>query len=353
MSLAKSARIIVETGATPTAVGSVLRLRAQALLIGNAVYTGWSQTSWSNGLGDQAVVTVPTDKAGTFNVSVSIKTNQWGLNQAVGANFTYTVVENASNQTTPPGTGGDSRCANPLTQTFVPGADRCFPNTDCEGHGGFYQGDGGGGLWKCMDDVKEGTTGTKYKATVKCPAGMAQNENAYGFEGNFYCHTTAGGRLVAGSPDVEPIMPDSCPQGGKYDGKGYCVFDNNVTPPDTNPPAGNPSGGDIDGDGVPDTDDKDIDGDGINNEDDDDIDGDGIANEDDDTPSGDAVAQISNYDTLYTRASQAQYLGDVFHADPSHTNPKAEKDEGFSLPTPLLIMAGLGVGFFLYNSRKK
>jgi hypothetical protein len=107
---------------------------------------------------------------------------------------------------------------------------------------------------------------------------------------------------------------------------------------------------DRDGDGIPDAEDHDIDGDGVLNEDDDDIDGDGIVNHQDPTPAG---ANVSTYDTLYTRASQAQYLGDVFHADPSHTNPQADKEEGFSVPIPLLVMAGLAGAFLLYNNRRQ
>ena len=113
---------------------------------------------------------------------------------------------------------------------------------------------------------------------------------------------------------------------------------------------------DIDGDGIHNDDDDDMDGDGVHNNDDDDIDGDGTENHLDPTPTGTlppgTVPPIT-YDTLYTRASQAQYLGDVFHADPTHTNPTPEKVEGSSLPTPLLIMAGLAGGFLIYNNSKK
>ena len=107
---------------------------------------------------------------------------------------------------------------------------------------------------------------------------------------------------------------------------------------------------DIDGDGIPNAEDDDMDGDGIPNDQDDDVDGDGIPNEKDITPAG---AGSTVYDTLYTRASQAQYLGDVFHKDPTHDAKQAPKAEGFSLPIPLLVMVGLGGAFLIYNSSKK
>jgi len=125
------------------------------------------------------------------------------------------------------------------------------------------------------------------------------------------------------------------------------IYNNNGADGPGAPP---PNPTDTDGDGIPDPEDDDIDGDGVKNEDDDDIDGDGIENHEDPTPAG---PNVSTYDTLYTRASQQQYLGDVFHADPTHTNPAPEKQEGFSLPTPLLIMAGLAGAFLIYNNSKK
>jgi hypothetical protein len=105
----------------------------------------------------------------------------------------------------------------------------------------------------------------------------------------------------------------------------------------------------IDGDGLDNKDDGDMDGDGIDNANDDDIDGDGIKNDNDATPLGTGT---NNYDLLTLRASQQQYLGDVFHADPTHTTPTEAKSDG-SLPTPLLIMVGLAGAYLIYTNRKK
>jgi hypothetical protein len=109
---------------------------------------------------------------------------------------------------------------------------------------------------------------------------------------------------------------------------------------------------DIDGDGIEDIDDDDIDGDGIPNDEDDDIDGDGILNEDDDTPSGQQVAmgQVV-YDSIYARASNANYMGDVFHKNLNKDVAKDKPPTDFS--TPLLIMGGMAVAFFLYKQQKK
>jgi hypothetical protein len=157
---------------------------------------------------------------------------------------------------------------------------------------------------------------------------------------------TANGNTLSGvvRSNVLIFNPDG------VDGAGSIPNPQPDPTPDPQPPPEDNSG-DIDGDGIPDEEDNDIDGDGIVNEEDDDIDGDGIVNDEDDTPSGDAVAQVATYDTLYTRASQAQYLGDVFHADPTHTNPEPVKSDG-SIPTPLLIMVGLAGAFLIYNNRK-
>ena len=103
---------------------------------------------------------------------------------------------------------------------------------------------------------------------------------------------------------------------------------------------------DTDGDGTHDDEDEDIDGDGKNNDEDDDIDGDGIKNEDDDHP--------YIHDIMYAKALQSQYMGDVFYKEPSATRMGDEPTTSSQLPsTPLLVMGGLLVAFFLMPKQNK
>jgi len=103
---------------------------------------------------------------------------------------------------------------------------------------------------------------------------------------------------------------------------------------------------DTDGDGTHDDDDDDIDGDGIDNDEDDDIDGDGIKNEDDENP------YIN--DLMYAKALQSQYMGDVFYKEPTATMMGDEGTVTSQLPsTPLLVMGGLLVAFYLMPKQNK
>jgi hypothetical protein len=103
---------------------------------------------------------------------------------------------------------------------------------------------------------------------------------------------------------------------------------------------------DTDGDGTHDDEDDDIDGDGIDNDEDDDIDGDGIKNEDDKNP--------YIHDLMYAKALQSQYMGDVFYKEPTATKMGDEGTASSQLPsTPLLVMGGLLVAFFLMPKKNK
>ena len=103
---------------------------------------------------------------------------------------------------------------------------------------------------------------------------------------------------------------------------------------------------DTDGDGTHDDDDDDIDGDGKDNNEDDDIDGDGIKNDDDKNP--------YIHDLMYAKALQSQYMGDVFYKEPTATKMGDEGTASSQLPsTPLLVMGGLLVAFFLMPKKNK
>jgi hypothetical protein len=188
----------------------------------------------------------------------------------------------------------DDRCENSPENTWVERLKKCVPNSTCADKGGFYVGTG---EYLCAKDADIDGDGK-------------ENDKDDDIDGD-------------GIPND---------QDDDVDGDGIP----------------NDRDDDIDGDGIPNDQDNDMDGDGINNADDDDIDGDGIKNDDDPTPMGTGT---DYYDLLALKASQQQYLGDVFHKDPTHD--AKPKEEGFSLPIPLLVMVGLGGAFLIYNSRKK
>lgn len=292
--MATRAVISIVSGTNPAPLNSKLMLKVDASDAWNINYK-YGKYSWGGNVSAMSqLVEVPTDKAGTFQVTATIS-NASGFVPPISTGFSYTV--SVATPTAPTG---------------------------------------------------------PYPPTIVCPAGKNYNTDLR------MCNQLSGDVGSAPVPGTESDPTYTCPQGGNYNSQsGMCdptapkTDPPKTDPPKTDPPNPDPNSGDIDDDGIPDTEDKDIDGDGINNEDDDDIDGDGIINDEDSTPSGNAVNNVANYETLYTRASQAQYLGDVFHADPSHTNPAPAKADGFSLPTPLLIMVGLAGAFLLYNNRKK
>ena len=90
---------------------------------------------------------------------------------------------------------------------------------------------------------------------------------------------------------------------------------------------------------------RDTDGDGTHDDDDDDIDGDGIKNDDDKNP--------YIHDLMYAKALQSQYMGDVFYKEPTATKMGDEGTASSQLPsTPLLVMGGLLVAFFLMPKQK-
>ena len=324
--------IDIVSGTNPVPQGGSLTLRASVR--GGLYANSYTQFEWTvngvsmpgiTGFGVNNTISVPTDKDGTVQVVAKSMTSPLSLT----ANYSYKIGTPA---TPPP----PAPAPKPETTSISISVDTSAPtyphikrtykineNIPTATYIGWY-----------VNDVRtstgtqfnfSGNAGERIYAIVNPPVGQANGNTLTGYvRSNTIIYNSSGADGAGASGTTPPPKPDPVPNSG-----------------------------DIDGDGVPDTDDKDIDGDGINNEDDDDIDGDGVHNEEDDTPSGNAVAQIASYDTLYTRASQAQYLGDVFHADPTHTNPAPAKAEGFSLPTPLLIMVGLAGGYFIYTNSKR
>jgi hypothetical protein len=343
------ADIVVETGTNPIPIGGVLRVRGRA-------NGGFNQSQYQQGkfrwfgvaTGTEQIISLPTDKAGQFTINLEI-TPSIPVGAPISASFQYTVspATPGGGTTQPP-----ANTPNPPTAPPTPTSISISAFT-----GGADSGYGGTGVaraYKINENLTPGLNPGWYVNDERKSTGSQFNY--------FSSYAKAGDRIYAvldadkGGPNANQntgIRSNTIiynPSGA--DGAG----DQGTPPPGT---TGDLDGDgipdeddhDIDGDGIPDAEDHDIDGDGVHNDDDDDIDGDGIENHADETPAG---TNVNTYDTLYTRASQAQYLGDVFHADPTHTNPAPAKEEkGFSLPTPFLVMAGLAGAFFIYSNSKK
>ena len=314
--------ISIASGTNPTPKGSILRLKLDTK--DNLIPYRYGKWEWSgNATGTSQIIDVPTDKVGTFSVSGTLDGTASGAPR-ISTSYNYTVTETTPNPNPDP---SPTPAPTGLTSITISSYDP--PTPDPTGKRAYRINENTSGFnpaWYVNDFWRasgptfnfKGNAGDRIYAILNTSSATADDRRK---KGDTLTNVVRSNTII--------FNPDGA------DGAG----------------AGGTSDKDIDGDGIPDAEDDDIDGDGIKNEDDDDIDGDGITNDEDTTPAGN---NVTTYDTLYTRASQAQYLGDVFHADPTHTNPPApEKTEGFNIPTPLLIMVGLAGAFLLYNNRKK